>query len=463
MVKNVSFDLDHSGQPIRGYGVVQDITEQKLTEAKIRHLADIDELTGLPNRRRGIELAEDTVEKSAHQKKSVALIYIDLDKFKEINDIHGHAIGDSVLAVIGQRFLEKTSVDSVFSRLGGDEFMLAHSFSCYEALNEEISGLLEAVSKPLQIGDIALQLEASIGAAVFPEQGHCVETLMQYADIAMYQAKKMGSAFQFYSTELGEYHTRQIILASKLKRAIDESTLQVYFQPKVCFSKGKLCGIEALARWHDPEYGWISPTEFIKVAENNGLISRLDDWSLATVCSYWRTWRDEGLALPASISVNVSARQLSDNTFLDRALVLIKQYKISPEDIDFEITETALFDDLSKVQEIVIKLVSSGFSLSIDDFGTGYSSLSRLHKLSISQLKIDMSFIQDMLTNQSSLSIVTAVINMAKVLNLNTIAEGVETKEQHEMLAKLGCDQGQGYYYSRPLSVDVFMSNWLKT
>lgn len=458
-----AFENDAQGIPVRGYGTVLDITERHLAEDHIRHLALFDALTGLANRQHGLDLLDGLLHQAHAQGGQVALIFIDLDRFKEINDTLGHSMGDRVLQAIARQAQTLLRPGDVLARLGGDEFMLARLLQPGDgplALAAAMDALLQ---QPLQIDDRAWGIGGSVGVALYPDHADNVSALLHCADLAMYQVKARNGGYLMYEAGMSERHTRSIAVAQRLKLALTDGQLALHYQPKVDIATGQLRGVEALARWHDAEWGWVSPGEFIPVAEERGLISALDAWCLESAARQWRQWHDAGWAEVPTIAVNISAVEISlQDGFADRALALVQRHGVPPSAIELEITETALMCNAEKAEKTSRRLVEMGFSLAIDDFGTGYSSLARLHKLPLSRLKIDMAFIANMLADVGSMAIVTAVISMARALQLRTVAEGVETAEQFDTLRSLLCDEVQGYLCSRPLPPSELEQRWLR-
>jgi len=456
-------ERDAAGTPVRGYGTLLDITERKLGEQHMERLAFFDTLTGLPNRMRGMQLAQQLLDAAEQRGQQAAVLFMNLDRFKEINVTQGHLVGDQVLTAVAQRCQELHGGHGVLARLGGDEFM----YVCTVEDGEDAVALARngcaATVHPLAAGGLRLEMGASIGVALYPAHGRDMEELLQHAGIALRHVKARGGGDHLlYDAEMGRQIQRRIALGTRLELALAEGRLAQHYQPKVALDSGALCGVEALARWHDEEWGWVSPSEFIPVAEERGLITALGEWSIATAARQWRAWRDAGAARPPVIAVNLSAAQMAGGeAFVERILAIVREHGASPQAIELEITESAMMQDPVKAQRVAALLVSQGFQLSIDDFGTGYSSLARLQNFPVSRLKIDMSFVRGMLSESGSLAIVTAVIGLAHALGLRTVAEGVETQSQIDKLRALQCDEAQGYLYAKALSAAELASNWL--
>ena len=454
-------DRDANGKPIRAYGTILDVTKRHQAILAMEQLASYDTLTNLPNRAHGLMLAQRLLDETREQGQQAAIMFVDLDKFKEVNDTQGHAIGDRVLAAVAQQGKLSLGERSVLARLGGDEFMVAIPLNTHTDAVFAAERVQEVLQQPVSVGSLQFQLGASIGVALYPAHGDSLDELLRCADTAMYRAKKQHGGYLFYDYEMGQQVQRRAELGARLTSALTSSSLELHFQPKLDVRTGQLRGAEALARWNDPEWGWVSPTEFISAAEERGLIKSLGEWSLTQAARQWRAWQDSGVENPPPVSVNISATQLMNDDFADRALELVCVPGANPSAIELEITESALILDYNKAHKVASRLVEMGFSLSMDDFGSGYSSLARLHDLPVSRIKIDMKFVRGIIDQPRSLAVVTAVINMARALKLRTVADGVETLEQLEKLRNLGCDEAQGFMFAKALPGDEFQREWL--
>ncbi|AWI52108.1 diguanylate cyclase [Aquabacterium olei] len=451
----------HDGRVVKAFGTVYDITERRQASERIQRLAFQDTLTGLPNRTLALDRLQQALAQAERDHHGVALLYVDLDHFKEINDTQGHLIGDQVLADVASRLNAVVRQRDTLARLGGDEFVLLGPSDAASA-SQVAERLLEAVEQPVLVNGVRFTVGMSIGIALYPEDGRTAEDLLKHADTAMYRAKAAGGGtMRFYHAGMSEGLQRRMLLATRLKSALHARQLSLHFQPQFDLSTGALCGAEALARWHDPEAGWIAPSEFIPVAETRGLIDELGDWALSEAARQVRAWDDAGLVFPGRVAVNVSARQMTDEGFVARAVQLVHAHGITPQRIELEVTESSMMQDPKKAEEQARALVAAGFVLSIDDFGTGYSSLAALKRLPVSKLKIDMSFVRDMLDEPEDHTIVHTIISMARALRLRTLAEGVEHDAQADVLQALGCDQVQGWYRGRAVPGDVFATQWL--
>lgn len=456
-------ERDLSGRPLRAYGTLLDITERYLAEQEMRRLALSDGLTGLYNRKCGLEQLQEMMYQASRTGQQVVVMFADLDRFKEINDSQGHAVGDRVLQRVARQLESLLRDDDILARMGGDEFLLARRLSPGEEplqLAEQINQLL---ARPLLLNERAYSLGVSVGVAIYPLHASEVSEVLHCADLAMYQVKSQGGGRQLYEGTLGLANQRRVKLAAKLQQALADNKLELHYQPKINIVTGQLEGMEALARWHDEEWGWISPGEFIPVAEERGLIAALDSWGLATAAKQWKYWSEAGYQNVPPIAVNISAVEISmSDSFAERTQAVTRAQGIPEQALELEITESALAQNVDKVAQTTKSLVDMGFSLAIDDFGTGYSSLARLHSLPLSFLKVDMVFVRNMLTDSGSMAIVTAIIGMAQALGLKTIAEGVETAEQLETLRNLKCDTAQGFLFSPGLPARELEARWLR-
>lgn len=455
-------DRDSTGKPLRGIGTVYDITERKLAENDIERLAFYDTLTGLPNRSLAMAQLQRTLEQVCGTGQQAAVLFIDLDRMKEINDTQGHATGDEILREVGSRLGAVLGDSEVLARLGGDEFIAILGPTTDAAATETAARLLRATAHPITVNDMSFTVGMSIGIAVYPKDGDAADDLLRHADTAMYCVKAQGGgASLFYDAQMSDKVLRAVTLGRQLEAAIKNDKLELHYQPKVCLATGLLSGVEALARWVDDELGPVSPGEFIPVAEERGLIHALGDWVLSKASRQVYQWRQAGYGFRHRVAVNISTRQFGDEDFVRRSIAQVRDAGVDPSCIELEITETAMILDPKKAREMAEALVDAGFSLSIDDFGTGYSSLAQLKHFPVGNLKIDRSFVTDMPTDPANLTIVTAIISMAKALRVRTIAEGVETAGQAEDLLRLGCDEAQGYYYGRPMNAQELADRWI--
>lgn len=443
--------------------IARDISEQKAQAVKIEQLAFYDSLTGLPNRALFLDRLQQALESGKRHGQRLALLFLDLDRFKEINDTQGHAIGDRVLVEAARRFQATVRREETLARLGGDEFVVIAMGADQSAAALIAERLQKTLSEPLAINGRGFALKVSIGIAVFPEDGRTPEELLKHADIAMYRAKISGGGYYFFRPQMGAELSRKLEIARRLEAALAKGGLQLHYQPQVHLASGRLVGAEALARWHDPEWGTVSPSEFIPIAEERGIIGALGEWVLTEACRRVRRWQERQCPLSGKIAVNVAASQFEDDSFIDRCLRIARETGTAPFAIELELTESSVMRDPERAVEVTRALTSAGFSLAIDDFGTGYSSLAYLKRFPVHKLKIDISFVRDMLSDHSNHSIVSTIVAMGKSLKLKTLAEGVEQVAQVHALQAMGCDEAQGYYFDPPLQAGVFAHRWLRT
>lgn len=450
--------------------IVRDITERKKSEDKIYNLAYYDDLTALPNRQLFGQSLEKTIGKAAHEDEKFAVLFVDLDRFKRINDTLGHSVGDELLKEVASRLERCTrSTDSVsrfgpghddgiqLARLGGDEFVIQlYGIDSEETVSAIASRIIAVLTPPFSCEGHQFVVTPSIGIAMYPQDGLTAEELLMNADSAMYRAKFAGrNNFQFFSETMRSKSLHRLDLENELRKALDTGQFELYFQPKADAETWTLVGAEALLRWEHPERGIITPGEFIPVAEETGLIVPIGQWVLQQACKQVKEW----VELPfgdIKVSVNISSHQFQSDSLIDDVLGAALAAGIDPSSLELEITESVLLQDVDNTLEALNKLRDAGISLSVDDFGTGYSSLSYLKRFPIDTLKIDQSFVKDLHTDKDDAAICAAILAMAQQLGLNVVAEGVETKEQLEFLRHHGCHQIQGYLCSKPLSATQF-------
>jgi diguanylate cyclase (GGDEF)-like protein/PAS domain S-box-containing protein len=436
---------------------IQEQLENKKDE--LNYLAYHDVLTELPNRLLFLDRLNQSIIKAHRNGSMLAVLFIDLDRFKEINDSLGHSVGDAVLRQIASRLGALVRSGDTIGRLGGDEFaLLVDSIVHPEDASIVAEKILEYFSSPMQIEGRDFVVSASIGISLYPQDGTDPLIMLKNADAAMYRAKSEGrSRFQYYSAEMTEKAYELVFLEADLRKAIKSNQLEVYYQPQIDLSTGVWVGAEALVRWNHPEKGLLLPKAFISVAEHSGVIRELTGWVLMSACAQFGDWMRSGLKL-GTLSVNISGKCLSDEGFLQTVLDILSETGCKPYQLVLEITESflMLYDD--RTIGTLIELANHGIKISIDDFGTGYSSLSHIRELPISQLKIDKSFVVDIPGDHNDVAIVNAIIAMAKSLQLKIVAEGVEDQTQREMLISCGCELGQGFLYSPPVSARKFQS-----
>ncbi|WP_084153894.1 EAL domain-containing protein [Simplicispira psychrophila] len=430
----------------------EDMTERKQAAAHIRQLSHYDQLTNLPNR----ALLRERFQYAISQSQTLAVLWIDLDRFKDVNDSLGHSAGDLLLLEVSLRLRTHLHDEDTLSRHSGDDFvaLLAHT-SQSEAAQRCIS-LLENLAQPIMVAGQEVFLTASIGIAITPGDGDDLETLLKNAENAMYRVKDEGrNSYRFFTAEMQAHSARALELGNALKQALHRNELHLVYQPQMALADGRIIGAEALLRWTHPQLGFISPGEFIPLAEANGLIVPIGEWVLETALRQLRNWLDQGLPR-MTMAVNISAVQFSQAGLADLVRQMLQHTGIAPECLELELTEAVAMKAPEIAAQTMKELGQQGIRLSIDDFGTGYSSLSYLKRFNIHKLKIDQSFVRDISTDHDDQAIATAIVQMAHSLGMSTIAEGVETIEQLEFLRARGCDQIQGYHFSRPLLPQVF-------
>jgi diguanylate cyclase (GGDEF)-like protein/PAS domain S-box-containing protein len=443
-------------------GVMLDITDRKASDERIRYLAMYDTMTGLPNRTLFMDRLKQAMATADRNQRGLAVLLLDLNRFKEINDTKGHGVGDLVLVEVGRRFQSMVREEETLARLAGDEFALVAEASDQLAAFVVAERLQQVLFDSIEADGHTFAVEASIGISFYPQDGTTVEDLLKRADIAMYRAKDSGGGYRAYQPEMSAGLAERVQMAKDLSRALLAGKLELYFQPKVTLSTGKLNGAEALLRWNDPERGWINPAEFIPIAEARGMMNALGKWVLAEACRQMREWQEAGLHFPGRLAVNISTQQLEETDFADNVRSTVSEAQLMPTCLELELTESGLMGNVERAIVIMDALKRIGFSLSIDDFGTGYSSLSYLKRLPADTLKIDISFVRDMLHDHHDYTIVNTIIGMARNLGLKATAEGVEEVAQADALLALGCDEAQGYYFGRPEPAHVFAMKWLE-
>lgn len=432
----------------------EDITEHKRADERIHYLAHFDALTGLPNRALLEERANYAFNLTKRNQDSLALMFLDLDHFKNINDSLGHSLGDALLIELVKRLRLLVREGDTIARMGGDEFILLLPGTNVHGAEQVAQKLLEVVNQAYQIAQYDLTVTASIGIAIYPDDGADLESLSKNADAAMYRVKREGrNGYRFFTPEMQAQSVRHLQLVNGLRHALERDQLQVHYQPQISLLDGHVIGAEALLRWQHPELGAVSPAEFIPIAEESGLIFPIGEWVLRTAVQQLKTWHDRGLG-PLVMSVNLSTVQFRHSDLPDLITRILDDAGLPPEHLELELTEGVAMHDPQGAITVMNNLHERGIRMSIDDFGTGYSSLSYLKKFKIYKLKIDQSFVRDISTDAEDKAIVVAIISMAQSLGLRTIAEGVETKAQLEFLREQGCAEVQGYYYSKPLPAE---------
>jgi len=432
--------------------LVRDITERKHLQDHIHHLAYHDVLTGLPNRAMFSRNLNRALSQADRQDKQLAVLFIDLDRFKNINDTLGHDNGDRLLQEVTRRLLSCLREGDLVARLGGDEFVvLLENLNDVSHVTTVAHKILGAIDQEHVLGSHPLHVTASIGISLFPHDGSDETTLMKHADIAMYRAKAEGkNNYRFYAAQMNINSFEHLAIETRLRRAVERGEFVLHYQPKVNLHTGNICGIEALIRWNHPELGMVPPDKFIGLAEETGLIVPIGYWVLREICRHYREWQLQGLP-PIPIAANLSPRQFNDAALLHEISDTLRNSGMPPALLELEITESVVMYNTEKAMQILVGLRALGIRIAIDDFGIGHSSLSQLKRLPIDIIKIDRSFVQGVATDRADEAITHAIISMSKNLQITAIAEGVETVEQQDRLRHLGCDEFQGFLFSKPL------------
>ncbi len=437
-----------------GLFVAAAFSERNHVETELSKLANHDPLTGLPNRSYFQDFVSHSLSQAQRQKQQLYLLFIDLDRFKKINDSQGHEVGDTVLKIVARRLDNLLRADDFVARLGGDEFAVLYS---HPKINKAASNLarkiIKIISEPFEIGDRSYSVGASIGISIYPDDADDANTLLRQADLAMYQAKSKQSGFEYFSEEMNALAHEQLQLENGLRQALEAKELLLMYQPKLDLRTNQVVGLEALVRWITKNGKMIGPDQFIPIAEEAGLIIPIGRYVIQEACSQWVQWSKEGLNPPA-IAVNISPRQFSDPMLLQDITEALHSTGMDASKLHVEITESATMDDPEATLVTLEKMRELKLNIYIDDFGTGHSNLGQLRRLPIQALKIDKVFINDILTNDDDAEIVNAIINLAHALKLKVVCEGVETRAQLTLLRGLGCDEIQGYLISKPLIND---------
>lgn len=444
-----------NGTALRSVGTIQDITHLKEYEKQLARKITRDPLTELPNRDHFQQQIGQALERARDSAHRLTLMFIDVDDFRNVNEVHGHRIGDRLLKEISERLRHCLRDGDIIARLGGDEFAVLIEAPTLDDYDRSVAErLLLESAKPVLIDQMEFFVSCSIGITHFPADGHDSDTLLSNADAAMYHAKSEGkNNFRFYAPEMNQLLRRRMSIASSLRRAVSNGEFLLHYQPRVELRHGRIVGVEALIRWQDGERGLVSPAEFIPVAEENGLIVPMGEWVLHTACLQARQWQAQ-FRREISVAVNISARQFRTCDLVALVQQVLQTTGLAPGLLELELTETMLMHDVKRVQQVLAGLRGLGVSLAVDDFGTGYSSLSYLKSFPLDALKIDRSFVTDIAQDANDEAIVRAIIALAHSLDLRVVAEGVETREQMQYLLSQGCDELQGYYFSRPQGVE---------
>ncbi|WP_111641234.1 bifunctional diguanylate cyclase/phosphodiesterase [Marinimicrobium alkaliphilum] len=430
--------------------------ERETSQQRIQQLAYVDPITGLPNRIQFMEQLNELVIPQSANGKPLALVFIDIRRFKEVNDLQGHHVGDQLLRQLGQQLRHILRPGEFLARLAGDEFALLVPGCGASDVSAVVVRIQSALAWPIRLDDREYTLSANLGVARYPADAQTPGALFQCASVALHQAKQEEHGVCVFAKSMTENLSRRQQLTERFVQALNRNQLELYYQPQVDLKTGRMTGAEALCRWHDQEWGWVSPGEFIPLAEERGLMPQLGNWVLNEACRQLQAWADDGYVLPGRLSVNISAHQFDDDHLLERIQRITQAHEVEPKALSLELTESSLMRNPEQAVATTEALSAAGYGLSIDDFGTGYSSLSYLKRFAADTLKIDMSFVRDMLEDSHDNTIVTTIIVMARSLGMKTIAEGVETQAQAEALYALGCEQAQGFFYGRPVSEREF-------
>jgi len=445
--------------------ILRDVSEQKRADAKVRKLAFYDTLTGLPNRQAFLIQLGDAIREAEASSQRLSILYIDLDNFKRINDSLGHGIGDALLRTISGRLeqcvrrddyvarIGRGTSEARVARLGGDEFTVLLQGLDNEDESRRIADRIQrSLAEPIMHGDQRFVITPSIGVAAYPEDGRDIETLLKNADTAMFNAKSLGrNCISMFSGTMSIRSLERFDIEESLRVAIDNGDLELHYQPKVALGNGRITGVEALLRWNHPDRGHVSPSKFVPIAEESGLIGKLSDWVLHAACEQLQAWRDTSLSR-VPVAINLSAKQFYSKQLGAELLRALSSRSLDIDKLQLELTEGTLMQDVDETVDTMNQLRELGFSIAVDDFGTGYSSLSYLNRFPIDSLKIDRSFVAEIGATDGNHSICRAIVALAHGLGLAVIAEGVESEEQVRYLRELGCEEAQGYYFAKPMS-----------
>jgi len=436
-------------------GNVRDTTRRKQNEERMLYLANFDDLTGLPNRNLFQDRLQHAVERAQRAKQYVALLYIDLDDFKRINDTMGHKIGDQLVQSVAERLRDCVRKSDTVARIGGDEFaVVLEGVDDTNSATQTAEKIIDFMNRSIMLDNNEVYVTCSIGIVLYPTDTVNVQDMLKDADAAMYRAKGLGkNRYQYYEPDMNTRSLEQLLLESSLRRALNNEEFMLHYQPQMDVASGRIVAMEALLRWQHPERGMLPPVEFITLLEETGLIIPIGEYVLKTACAQNVYWQQQGME-PRVVSVNLSAKQFDDPGLIDKIELILQETGLDPKYLELEITESSIMRDVESCVQKFRILDRMGISIAIDDFGTGYSSLSYLRQFPVDTLKIDRSFVIDATRSEDGLAIPKAIIGMAQALNMKVVAEGVETNEQLDLFTKEQCHSIQGYFFSKPLPVD---------
>ncbi len=450
---SISCLYNDKGEIERYIAILYDLTDQKKSQDRINYLAHYDMLTGLPNRSMFRERLSHAIKIAERQNTIIAVLFVDLDNFKQVNDSYGHPVGDELLCEVAKKLKRCVRKSDTLSRLGGDEFMLLlENMNTVHSVKTAAQKIVGVLAEPVKVGEKGMYLSASVGIALYPGDGTDVDTLVKNADVAMYRSKEFGrNQFRFYKEEMSRSVQERMALQSDLRQSIEQEGLELYYQPVVHTGTRQCIGAEALVRWQHKEKGFVPPEKFIPIAEENDLIHTLGEWVLYTACKQMKAWLDSGSKL-TFISVNVSGKQIVQGEFVEAAKHILEVTGCPAERITLELTESFVIEESRKAVNQLKELRDMGFGIAIDDFGTGYSSLAYLKYLPVTKLKLDRSFIRDLATDCNDAAIARAILKLGETLGLDVIAEGVENEDQHQFLESERSTLCQGFLYARPMT-----------
>ena len=459
--ETISPVMDGKGEITHFISTSRDATRLVETQERLHHLAYHDVLTDLPNRVLFRDRLEQAIVKSKRSRQIVPVMFLDLDKFKDVNDTLGHAVGDRVLKLAAGRLSKLVRPGDTVARLGGDEFIvLLEGMTKIEDISDRAGAIVNAFSQPFQVEQHEVFMGCSVGIAVYPNDADNIDDLFRAADTAMYRAKERGrSNYQFFTTEMAAKVMHRVGLERALRQALDNDEFAVHFQPRVALPSGVPTSLEALLRWDRPGHEYMSPADFVSALEDTGLIVPVGKWMIDRACAQIREWHDKGMRV--GVAVNVSSRQFWEPGLADHVAQCLEKYQLEPRWLELEITENLLLEQSDRIMTTFGALEELGMRIAIDDFGTGFSSMSYLKRLPILVLKIDRSFVRDILTDPEDMAIASAIVSLGQSLGLTVVAEGVESEAQLQALLPLGCDEGQGYYFAKPMPAKV-AEEWLR-